>query len=66
MIGWKLGSTAQTLAKNWSVSETEAVAIADRLVEVGFFEPRGNSDQPQYWVPFLYRDALDMVQGSAE
>jgi hypothetical protein len=41
-------------------------AIADRLVEIGFFERRGDRLNPTYWVPFLYRPALRMVQGSAD
>jgi hypothetical protein len=64
--GEKTLQSPQTLARNWGINESEAVAIASRLVEVGFFEPRGTKEQPEFWVPFLYRDALDMVQGSAE
>jgi hypothetical protein len=40
--------------------------MAHELAEIGFFERRGERDAPEYWVPFLYRDALDMVQGTAE
>jgi hypothetical protein len=40
--------------------------IAMNLVEVGFFEKRGTKMDPDWWVPFLYRPALDMVQGSAD
>ena len=40
--------------------------IAEQLTEVGFFERKGTKDNPSYWVPFLYRDALNLVQGSAE
>jgi hypothetical protein len=39
---------------------------AQQLIEVGFFEARGSKDKPTFWVPFLYRDALSMSQGSAE
>ncbi|CAN0506792.1 unnamed protein product, partial [Phaeothamnion confervicola] len=38
--------------------------LARRLVEVGFFEKKGNDD-PDFRVPFLLRPALNMVQGQA-
>jgi hypothetical protein len=55
-----------TLAQIWGVEESEALEMANQLVEIGFFERRGTKDEPAYWVPFLYRDALSMVQGSAD
>jgi hypothetical protein len=58
--------TAQTLAKVWELSDEEAGNLANQLVEVGFFELRGSKEARQYRVPFLYRDGLNMVQGSAE
>lgn len=57
---------ARSLAAIWQISEEEAVRTAQQLAEVGFFELRGAKEDPEYWVPFLYRDALDLVQGSAE
>lgn len=64
--GEKTSQTAATLAAVWKISAADAGKHAEELVRIGFFEPRGTSDAPQYWVPFLYRDALEMVQGSAE
>ncbi len=55
-----------SLSKIWRVSIAEASAVAEQLVEVGFFQSRGPKDDPEYWVPFLYRPALQMVQGAAE
>jgi hypothetical protein len=55
-----------TLARIWGVDEPEALSIANQLVEIGFFERRGSKEEPAFWVPFLYRDALSMVQGSAD
>jgi hypothetical protein len=57
---------ARTLAKIWEVQPDEAARIAGELVDLGVFEQRGTKEDPQYWVPFLYRDALDMVQGTAD
>lgn len=62
----KTQQTPATLAKIWRVSEVEALARAEKLTEVGFFEKRGTKEQPWFWVPFLYRDALNLVQGQAE
>lgn len=56
----------ETLATIWGVTKEDAVIRAGKIVAVGFFEARGTRESPQYWVPFLYRDALDLVQGTAE
>ena len=64
--GAKTEHSAESLAELWSVPIEEATKVAGDLVEVGFFERRGARDEPDYWVPFLYRAALEMVQGSAD
>jgi hypothetical protein len=64
--GAKTLHTLHTLAPIWGVSFEEASTRANELVAAGFFESRGTRQAPEYWVPFLYRDALDMVQGAAE
>jgi hypothetical protein len=64
--GMKTNQTATTLKEIWERSIDEARTLATQLVEVGFFEQRGDRTNPQYWVPFLYRDALDLVQGGAD
>jgi hypothetical protein len=61
----KAQQTIASLATIWEVDEPEARKKAEQLVEIGFFERRGRNDQPAYWVPFLYRDALSLVQGEA-
>ncbi|HVZ85315.1 MAG TPA: hypothetical protein VG893_16680 [Terracidiphilus sp.] len=55
-----------TLAQIWGLSQLEAGKIAEELAEVGFFEKRGTKEAPEYWVPFLYRSALKMIQGAAD
>lgn len=62
----KTQQTPSSLSKIWRVSEAEALNRAEKLVEVGFFEKRGSKESPLFWVPFLYRDALNMVQGQAD
>ncbi len=62
MEGQKTRQNATSLAAIWSVSEDKATEVAEELVVIGFFEPRLGD----YWVPFMYRPTLEMVQGSAE
>jgi len=64
--GAKTLQTPETLAAAWGVPIEEASARAAELAGIGFFETRGTRQSPEYWVPFLYRDALDLVQGAAE
>lgn len=64
--GEKAEQRSGTLARIWKVSEEKADQIASNLVRVGFFERHGSGDDVTYWVPFLYRDALGLVQGQAK
>ncbi len=64
--GERTSQRPETLAGLWETNADEAQRLAESLVEIGFFEKRGAREAPEYWVPFLYRDALDLVQGSAE
>jgi len=64
--GEKSEQTANTLSRIWGISEEEAERIADELVRVGFFEQRGSAGSYTYWVPFLYRGALELIQGKAD
>lgn len=63
--GAKTEHTVDTLANIWGVEPPEASVRAQRLVEIGFIEERGDRDSPRYWVPFLYRPGLDLRQGAA-
>lgn len=64
--GQKTKQFPATLAALWGVPSEQAINIAEKLVEIGFFEGQSSGSVPVYWVPFLYRDALGMVQGAAE
>jgi hypothetical protein len=64
--GEKTEQTIDSLSAIWRVPPAVATEVADRLVEIGFFQVRGMRDKPTFWVPFLYRDALSMSQGLAE
>lgn len=64
--GERTSQRCETLAIIWNQDIEKAREQANTLVEVGFFERRGTNEMREYWVPFLYRDALNMIQGSAE
>jgi energy-coupling factor transporter ATP-binding protein EcfA2 len=64
--GQKAEQTVETLASLWKCSTEEAQAAVTRLVDIGFFEKRGSGDSSTLWIPFIYRPALKIVQGSAE
>ena len=64
--GQRTEQTPESLAEIWGLTREEAIQEAVRLVELGFFEARGTKHEPTFWVPFLYRDALRLVQGRAE
>ena len=66
MKGEKTLQNPHSLGQIWKLDIEMATEIADKLAEVGFFEPRGSKSNPLYWVPFLYRDSTDMVQGTAD
>jgi hypothetical protein len=63
--GEKSEQSVDTLAKIWKIPKVETQEVAERLVEVGFFNRPASKDNPSFWVPFLYRDALNLVQGRA-
>ena len=64
--GERTQQTPETLAQIWGISLNEGTQHAMVLINIGFFELRGSKQAPEYWVPFLYREALDLVQGAAE
>jgi hypothetical protein len=63
--GEKTQHSPESLSTIWNTSEEKAASHARQLVEIGFFEERGSKADPVFWVPFLYRDGLEMVQGAA-
>lgn len=65
----KSEQSIESLVRIWRVDNEEAERKAEALREIGFFQKRtrrqGDSKET-YWVPFLYRDSLNMVQGREE
>ncbi len=62
----KTEQTVESLAAAWSSDVSSVIEKAEKLVDLGFFEKRGSREQPTFWIPFLFRDALHLVQGLAE
>ncbi len=63
--GEKTQHSVASLGRIWEKTLEETLNITRFLVEIGFFEQRGDRDDPVFWVSLLYRDALDLVQGAA-
>ena len=61
----KCEQTVASLAEIWGLLTAEALSKARYLVSLGFFQERGTKAEPTFWVPFLYRDALGLIQGKA-
>lgn len=62
----KSEQSIHSLSKLWDVETDKVKDLAFRLGDIGFFEIRGTKEDPSFWVPFLYRSALDLVQGKAD
>ena len=63
----KTEQNVSSLARRWRVNEVEALRIARKLRDVGFFEERTSSlGDTTFWVPFVYRPYLQMSQGKVE
>lgn len=63
--GQRTEHTLESLADMWEVELDVAQPRAQRLIDIGFLEPRTAKGAATYWVPFLYRPALEMRQGAA-
>lgn len=61
--GEKTEQTIDSLSALWKLDVERTLEICIHLTKIGFFEARGSKQEASYWVPFLYRSALNMVQG---
>lgn len=62
----KAEQSLHSLMKIWETDVQQTAQLAKKLVDIGLFQQRGDKSDPGYWVPFLYRDALGLVQGAAD
>ena len=63
--GQKAEQGLASLSAIWQSGIIEAQKSAERLVGIGFFEKLQRMGISSYWIPFLYRGALKLVQGRA-
>jgi hypothetical protein len=66
LCGEKTEQTVESLMSIWGLNEDNTLKVAENAICVGFFERREIKGRTTYWVPFLFRDALEMSQGLAE
>jgi hypothetical protein len=64
--GKKAEQSVASLGSLWEIDLEKAKEEAEKLYDRGFFERRGAGAERTYWVPFVYRDALELVQGRAD
>ena len=63
--GKKSEHNLATLSELWAVSAEEAWRVASELTSIGFFVKKKEKEDPTFWVPFVYRGALELIQGKA-
>lgn len=59
----KSEQTITTLGRFWNTNSDQTLEIADKLVDTGFFKKIPRKEHQAFFVPFLYRPALNLVQG---
>lgn len=64
--GEKAENSRGSLRKIWGTDDFETSEAISGLVDIGIFEERGSKVEPKYWVPFLYRPGLGLIQGSSD
>lgn len=62
--GKKTDYTVPNLASIWKLSEEKALEKAALLSEIGFFSRERSEGGDRFWVPFIYRGALELSQGA--
>jgi hypothetical protein len=62
----KTAYSIASLSRALEVSEEQGSILAEELVDAGFFLKKVEKGKDVYWVPFIYRDALHLVQGAAD
>ncbi|GHV56861.1 hypothetical protein FACS1894182_04330 [Bacteroidia bacterium] len=63
--GDKAEHTFLTLSSKWNLSEEETNNTIKNLLQIGFFEQKGERQNSKYLIPFMYRPYLGIVQGKA-
>jgi hypothetical protein len=63
--GGKSQYNIEKLSALWEIGRDETLSRAQSLEEIGFWL-KEKPDSPEFWIPFIYRDGLDIKQGQAE
>ncbi len=61
--GQKAEQDLQSLSDLWTTDSEETAEISERLIKSGFLGKRNTNGKGSYWTPFIYRDALNLIQG---
>lgn len=61
--GLKSEQTLESLSQLWQLDAEQTATYASALTDAGFFDRRGEKQKMTFWVPFLYRPALNLLQG---
>lgn len=64
--GGKSQYSLQSLSATFELGTYECQRHAQELVDIGFFERSGESLTEQYWIPFIFRDGLNISQGQSD
>jgi hypothetical protein len=62
--GGKSQYSVKALSARWQIGQDETMSRAQALEEVGFWL-KEKPDDPEFWIPPIYRDGLDIKQGKA-
>ncbi|WP_156468120.1 hypothetical protein [Rhizobium sp. Leaf371] len=62
----RASQTVESLATLWGIPQSETQLVVNELEDAGFFEKFAGTKAPTVRVPFLYRPALELVQGTVE
>jgi len=63
--GEKSKQSLSSLSRLWQCSESDAEKIGDEIAMTGFWK-KEKKEKPTYWIQFIFRDALGIIQGTAE
>lgn len=64
--GEKTEQTHVNLSQIWKTSDLETTKLIKKLLDIGFFEIKGDRANQRLWVPFIYRGELKMSQGKSD
>lgn len=62
----KTEQNINSLKNIWGLSKDETMDKVKKLVDIGFFEEKVGAQDSRFWVPFIYRNELAMIQGAAD